>query len=354
MLREQSQNSPQAARIREKFTQFQRSVSHSITREESKEFLECLEFLAFNMVENNLLEVNKARITRWLFRPKRKVVNPRRINFKDNTLNATTFLVLAKQKGLLTENEGSIQFERPSLQTNFCLYYCFSKSFSLYLLSQMAEVQFKEIWKLWSIVDTSLTGKLVHALQDYVHSIVRSQAAIALGMTEDSQAVEPLIWALGDENKEVRLSAIAALAMLSPDLTIEPLVKALYNFNWPKRHWAAKVLGEIEDIRIVEPLIEAMDDKNPEVRTQAAIALNKQREIITVEVLLKALRNPAISVQAMAAAALGRSEDETALPDLIWLRDNDKNQTYRGIRIRDIAQRAIDQINQKQNQEAES
>lgn len=58
------------------------------------------------------------------------------------------------------------------------------------------------------------TGKLIRTLQTSDDFRVRTQAALALGGSKSSDAVEPLCNALGDDNTTVRAAAAAAIGRL--------------------------------------------------------------------------------------------------------------------------------------------
>jgi HEAT repeat protein len=135
------------------------------------------------------------------------------------------------------------------------------------------------------------------------YSPVRSTAATALGETRNPKAVEPLIVRLGDEDAEVRLAAAQALQLLQWKPTtvsgrvsqaislqqwddaislgadaVEPLIVALSQNDRDVQAAAARSLGKIGDARAVKPLITLylcglMGQK--EVRRSVAAALER-------------------------------------------------------------------------------
>ena len=89
---------------------------------------------------------------------------------------------------------------------------------------------------------------------------VREAAAEALGKIGDSQAVEPLIAALKDEDWYVRKYAVEALGKIGESRTVKPLIAALKDLEQDVREAAVEALGKIGDSRAVEPLIAALKD----------------------------------------------------------------------------------------------
>lgn len=68
-------------------------------------------------------------------------------------------------------------------------------------------------------------------------------------------AVEPLISALKDNDRNVRIMAIRALGAIGDARAVEPIILALEDKDWDVRDSAAAALGRIGDVRAVEPLI---------------------------------------------------------------------------------------------------
>ena len=74
---------------------------------------------------------------------------------------------------------------------------------------------------------------------------MKEVAALSLGEIGDSQAVEPLINALGDENWEVRSSAAKALGKIGNDRAVEQLINLLRDKNENVRWHAVQALEAI-------------------------------------------------------------------------------------------------------------
>jgi len=113
---------------------------------------------------------------------------------------------------------------------------------------------------------------LIKALKDWR---VVDEAAYVLGEIGDKRAVEPLIKALEDEDRNVRWGAAEALGYIGDKRAVEPLIKALEDEDWYVRKRAAYALGDIGDKRAVEPLTEALKDDEEEVREAAECNLGK-------------------------------------------------------------------------------
>jgi hypothetical protein len=104
---------------------------------------------------------------------------------------------------------------------------------------------------------------------------VRMEAARALGASRDPRALEPLLAALGDDNRDVRWAAIEALGELGDRRAVPRLVEYLKRpeaYRWGKR-LAASALGAIGDPAAVEPLAALLGDEDPFVRRLSALAL---------------------------------------------------------------------------------
>ncbi len=164
---------------------------------------------------------------------------------------------------------------------------------------------------------------LITALQDENRD-VREVAAKLLGQIEDGRAVVPLGAALKDQDVGVGAAAIKALGQIGVP-AIGSLVDAL-NDNGLSRHIhgdAAEVLGEIGDVQAVEPLIDALNDKNKDVliRRNVAESLGKIGDVRAIESLTVALNDHKsdknYSVSWNAVKALGQIGDAQAVTTLI-------------------------------------
>ncbi len=144
---------------------------------------------------------------------------------------------------------------------------------------------------------------------------VRQAAAEAL-VKIGAPAVEPLIAALQDKNKDVRRAAAEALGKIRDTRAVEPLIAALKkDEEWYVHKTAAEALGQIGDVRAVEPLIVAL--KEGDMRRVSAEALGKIGDTRAVEPLIATLKDKDSDVCKAAAEALGKLGDDRAIEPLI-------------------------------------
>lgn len=95
---------------------------------------------------------------------------------------------------------------------------------------------------------------------------VRREAAEVLGAIADPRAIEPLVVALADKDREMRSSAEKALKQIDPywlksdeaKVAVQSLVEKLKDKDDRVRREAAEALGRIGDPRAIEPLIIAV------------------------------------------------------------------------------------------------
>ena len=157
------------------------------------------------------------------------------------------------------------------------------------------------------------------------------------------RAIEPLINALGDEDKSVRYAAAQGLGQLGDARAVEPLIKALRHGDLDVRRMAAGALGELGDRRAVEPLIKALEDEDGEVRWCVAEALKQLGDRRAIEPLIKALEDRFYKVRLAAAQALGQlgEGDRRAVEPLIKaLVDEGHEDQY----VRKAAAKSLEQL----------
>ena len=136
---------------------------------------------------------------------------------------------------------------------------------------------------LGAIGDARAVDPLITALTDQDKQ-VRAAAASGLGSIKDARAIGPLISALPDDDPGV-WTARNALAQ-SGASAVEPLIAALGDKDWTIRRGAAQTLGDIGDTRAIEPLTAAArarrlsihKDRYTAVRRAAADALAQIKE----------------------------------------------------------------------------
>ena len=144
---------------------------------------------------------------------------------------------------------------------------------------------------------------------------VRRGAVEALRKIKDPRAIEPLIAVLKDEDKYVRFEAAVALSDIKDPRSVDPLIAALRDKDL--RRQATSALGEAEDPRAVEPLIAVLKDEDNYVRRGAEYALGRIKDPRAVEPLAAALKDQDKDVRLMAAVALSEMKDPRAVEPLI-------------------------------------
>lgn len=136
---------------------------------------------------------------------------------------------------------------------------------------------------LGEIGDPIAVELLIQSLKDE-NLRVRSPAATALGFIGDARAIEPLLPLLMD--KDLEMTAASALCNIGSQ-AVEPLITMLKEENIRARRRAAWCLGSIGDVHAAEPLIEALKDMS--IAKEAGDALGRISDPGAVEPLLKAL-----------------------------------------------------------------
>lgn len=165
-----------------------------------------------------------------------------------------------------------------------------------------------------SLIGCSRTDRLIRQLK-HEDANVRAEAAEALGVRKDPQAVEPLLAALKDKDPEVRRRAAGALREIGDPQAVEPLLAALKDEDAGVRWEAAVAQWEIKDPRAVEPLLAALKDEEEDVRIEAKRALVNMGAP-AVEALLAALKDKDWRVRRGAARALGEIKNVRAVEAL--------------------------------------
>jgi HEAT repeat protein len=166
---------------------------------------------------------------------------------------------------------------------------------------------------------------------------VRREAALALGRIHDPRAIEPLIIVLNANEDGVPWAAAQALFELSDykninavkalisalavkddrarglasgalvkmgSFALDEVIMATKSSNVEVRGHAVLILGRIKDLTAVETLLIALEDTSPEVRKNAAIAFTTLTDPRAIKPLISAWNDTDLKVRAYAAAAL--------------------------------------------------
>jgi HEAT repeat protein len=114
---------------------------------------------------------------------------------------------------------------------------------------------------------------LIDALSDR-NKNVKIAAIQILANIGDEKAIEPIIGTLKDPNKLVRREASTALTNMG-DAAVEPLIGVLDDPNWRVRGAACWALGGLNAAEAVPKLEELLDDEKSFVRAGAEFAIKK-------------------------------------------------------------------------------
>ena len=174
----------------------------------------------------------------------------------------------------------------------------------------------KQEWDKCAEIGAPAVDPLVAALKDNDKDV--RQAAVEVLGKIDTRVIEPLIAALEDSNWQVRQTAVEALGKIGDARAVEPLVAALTDSDGNVRQAAAEVLGKIGDARAIEPLVAALkDSRNCNVQQAAVEALGKIDDARVIEPLIAALEDSSWGVRQAAAEALGKIGDARAVEPLV-------------------------------------
>jgi len=153
-------------------------------------------------------------------------------------------------------------------------------------------------------------------------------AAVALGKIGNSRALEPLIASLKDGRNDMRLAAADAIVKLGA-CAVEPLIAVLKKKE-EERHMrlaAIDVIVKIDDIRAIEPLIAVLEDMDQYERSAAVerivkIGAHAVKPLIAV---LRAEGKGAIAYQAAADAIVKIGDARAQEPLIAILMDKKLN-----------------------------
>lgn len=175
----------------------------------------------------------------------------------------------------------------------------------------------------------------------------RAEAAYTLGAMGSPQAVEPLLAALGDDDRDVRSAAAHSLGRLGAVDAVEPLLAALEGRRIPQsivsdalldlgddtvprllglvdhpnaaeRASAVELVGRLGDASNGRQLVERLIDTSAEVRAEAALALGRLGADDAAAAVRELLGDRIPFVRAAAAESLGLLSDDGAVEGLLF------------------------------------
>ncbi len=181
--------------------------------------------------------------------------------------------------------------------------------------------------------------------------MVRKSAILALGMIGDSRAAKYLEKKLDDDNEGVRRAALDALHDLGRGKGEKPFLRALKDDDDNIRAMAVRSLGEYGQIKHLDRIASYLDDDSEEVRESATWSLiellsktseskshsirqklSNKMNIAETEAISKALRNilenaQKDSMKRNAIWMIGNIKDEESVDRLIDYLDSDNEET---------------------------
>jgi len=160
---------------------------------------------------------------------------------------------------------------------------------------------------------------LINTLHNNADPTIRRHAAYLLGNARTTQAIRPLIEALGDLDKSVREQAMLALVATGKAAT-EPLAAAMKDPRWETRYRAAEALGILADEKAVKPLVWGLKDNRDHVRYMAAKGLKDLGDSNTIDPLIILLKDENRLVRLMtvrALTAIGGNRVQTAFREAL-------------------------------------
>jgi HEAT repeat protein len=155
-----------------------------------------------------------------------------------------------------------------------------SKGAAYYIVNQQ--------WKPCIDIGTPAVEPLIFALKDQDEK-VRQKVVHALGQIGDLRAINPLIAASKDQEPQVRYEALEVLGKIGGAQVLDVLIHALKDKHFRVRYTAVETLAEIGDARAVEPIIECLQDKDTLVSKASAWALGDLNDPRAVEPLIALL-----------------------------------------------------------------
>ncbi len=162
-----------------------------------------------------------------------------------------------------------------------------------------------------SIANRSVSAELINMLGS-APTVVRTRAALALGLLKSPQAVPGLAALLGADDPQAQRVAAEALAAIGTPAAMAALMAPLVDPEMTSTRHAAMGGLEMAGQSAVMPLVAALRDGNAVVRANAAEMLGWLKPADAAADLAPLLSDPNPAVRAQAAWALGEINTEPA------------------------------------------
>lgn len=167
---------------------------------------------------------------------------------------------------------------------------------------------------------------LINTLHNSADPTLRKHAAYLLGNARTTQAIRPLIEALGDLDKSVREQAMLALVATGKAAT-EPLADAMKDPRWETKYRAVEALGKLADEKALKPLVWGLRDNRDHVRYMAAKGLRDLGDSTAIDPLIILLKDENRLVRLMtvrALTAIGGKKVQTAIKEALATETDEK------------------------------
>ena len=184
----------------------------------------------------------------------------------------------------------------------------------------------KEAVKVLAKLGEPAVEPLIHALKDN-NSIIRKNAAEALGDIRDKMAEGPLLTTLLDDGDgAVRKCSAEALGKIGDSRALKPLSAALRdrksNVQESARKAIQKIIYDMKEKHELTPLHVSLKNRESVVRRMAAKALLELKDPLSVDALIEALNDNDAQVQGNAREALKGIGKPAVVPLTAFLRDD--------------------------------
>jgi HEAT repeat protein len=150
----------------------------------------------------------------------------------------------------------------------------------------------------------------------------------SLAVLVQSTSIKPLVQTLTDNSPEVRNAARNSLTKMGK-VAVGELIQVLGEGEFLGRSEAAELLGDIGDTQAINPLIEAFKEGDKQVRYNAVLSLMKLNKTSCVEAFIDLLESESAEVRTDAAWALGLAGDARAKNILLQTMAQDKDSRVR-------------------------
>ncbi len=196
---------------------------------------------------------------------------------------------------------------------------CFIDPLYSLLEDSETEVKAKSIESLGKIAGEAKSTKIVLKLQNFLdHPYLKEEAVKAISNAESEKALEALMQAYQDGEREIREIAINGIGKIQGKKADELLIQALKDNSWRVREDAAKFLGERGCEEALEPLLKRLNDKKNYVVQEALKAVGSigKKDEKVLEKIEQKLEDDDPETRTAAAEALEKIDHERAAETL--------------------------------------